>query len=143
MKLYRITTVFAGLMMMPLPALGAEGDPAAGEKVFRKCQACHVVDSDQKKVGPSLQNLIGRKPGTVEDFKYSKGMVEYGEDKVWNEETLTIYLADPRGEVKGTRMAFAGLKKEEEIADVIAYIKQFSEESGEAAETESTEEAKE
>lgn len=127
MDWYKITTVCAIVVMMPLSALAAAGDPASGEKIFRKCQACHNIDNAKKKVGPSLQNLIGRKPGTVEDFKYSKGMIEYGQDKVWNEETLTVYLADPRGEVKKTKMAFPGLKKDQEIADVIAYVMQFSE----------------
>lgn len=104
----------------------AEGDAAAGEKVFRKCKACHVVDSDQNRVGPSLQGLIGRQPGTVDGFKYSNAMVEFGDGKVWDEELLTVYLAKPREMVKGTRMAFAGLRKDEEIADIIAYLKQYS-----------------
>ncbi|WP_422037726.1 c-type cytochrome [Roseibium sp.] len=104
----------------------AEGDPAAGEKVFRKCKACHVVDSDQNRVGPSLQGLIGRQPGTIDGFKYSNAMIEFGDGKVWDEELLTVYLAKPREMVKGTRMAFAGLRKDEEIADIIAYLKQYS-----------------
>ncbi|MBO6507183.1 MAG: cytochrome c family protein [Roseibium sp.] len=104
----------------------AEGDAAAGEKVFRKCKACHVVDSDQNRVGPSLQGLIGRQPGTFDGFKYSNAMIEFGDGKVWDEELLTVYLAKPREMVKGTRMAFAGLRKDKEIADIIAYLKQYS-----------------
>ncbi|MEE4014850.1 cytochrome c family protein [Roseibium sp. FZY0029] len=103
-----------------------DGDPEAGAKVFRKCAACHNIETDKQKVGPSLQGVIGRQPGTVEDFKYSKAMVEFGEGKVWNAELLTVYLAKPRDVVKGTRMAFAGLKKDEDIANVIAYVSQFS-----------------
>jgi len=112
--------------MISAPAQAMDGDVEAGEKVFRKCSACHVVDSDKNKVGPSLQNVFGRQPGVVEGFKYSKAMVEYGEGQVWNEENMAAYLANPRGVVKGTRMAFAGLKKEDELANVIAYMKQFS-----------------
>ncbi len=112
---------------LPAGAHALEGDPVAGEKVFKKCAACHIVDSDKSKVGPSLKGLLGRKPGSVEGFKYSKAMVEFGADKVWDEPTLITYLPDPKGLVKGTKMAFAGLKKEQEVADVIAYLKQFSE----------------
>lgn len=101
-------------------------DAAAGEAVFKKCSACHNVDSDKHKVGPSLQGVIGRQPGVAEGFKYSKAMVDFGAGKVWDEAQLTAYLANPRGVVKGTRMAFAGLKDPKEITDVIAYLKTFS-----------------
>lgn len=122
----KISFAAVALAMSAVPVL-AEGDPAAGEKVFKKCQACHVVDSDAKKVGPTLQNLMGRQAGVVEGFKYSNAMVEAGEGGlVWNEETIAAYMADPKGYIKGNRMSFAGLKKEQEVADVIAYIKQFS-----------------
>lgn len=104
------------------------GDVEAGATVFKKCAACHNVEEAKNKVGPHLVNVIGRTPGSLEDFKYSKGMVAYGEENVWDEETLTAYLANPRGVVKGTRMAFAGLKKEEDLVNVIAYLKTFSEE---------------
>ncbi len=103
------------------------GDAVAGEKVFAKCKACHVADEATNKVGPTLLGVLGRTPGTVEGFKYSKAMVAYGEENVWDEETLTAYLKAPRAVVKGTRMAFAGLKKDEDVANVLAYINQFSE----------------
>ncbi|HMB77686.1 MAG TPA: cytochrome c family protein [Kiloniellaceae bacterium] len=106
----------------------ADGDPAAGEKVFKKCKACHVVDSDKNRVGPSLKGLIGRTPGTVEGYKYSAAMVAYGEDgAVWDDETLEIYLEKPKALVPKTKMSFPGLKKPEDRADVIAYLKTFSE----------------
>jgi cytochrome c len=105
----------------------AEGDPAAGEQIFRKCAACHNVKEAKNKVGPHLVGLWGRKAGTLEGFKYSDGMIAYGEGGVvWGDETLMTYLEDPRGLVKGTKMAFAGVKPEQERADVIAYLKQFS-----------------
>jgi len=126
MRILAAATLMSSFAMFAGPATAMDGDIAAGEKVFKKCAACHVVDSDQNKVGPSLQNVMGRQPGVVEGVKYSKAMVEYGEGKVWDEETLTAYLANPRKVVKGTRMAFAGLKKDEDLVNVVAYIKSFS-----------------
>ncbi len=102
-------------------------DAAAGEKVFAKCKACHVVDEDKNKIGPSLSGIIGRTAGTHPGFKYSKPMAEAGKSGVkWDEATLTNYLRDPKGMIKGTKMAFPGLKKDEDLANVIAYLKQYS-----------------
>lgn len=132
-------SVLAGSVILGAAFAAHAADVEAGEKVFRKCKACHVLDSDKNRVGPTLQNLIGRTAGTVEGFKYSKAMVEAGENGlVWSEEILSEYLVKPREYVKGTKMAFAGLKKEEDIENVIAYIAQFSEASGDE-ETEETE----
>lgn len=102
-------------------------DAAAGEKVFARCKACHTAEEDTNKVGPSLKGIIGKTAGTHEGYKYSSAMVKAGEGGlVWNEETLAEYLHGPKKMVKGTKMAFAGLKKDDEIANVIAYLKQFS-----------------
>ncbi len=97
---------------------------AEGEKVFKKCAACHQVgEGAENKVGPQLADVIGRTAGTLPEFKYSDGMIEYGAaGTVWSEETLFTYLENPRTAVKGTKMAFAGLKKPEEREAVIAYI---------------------
>ncbi len=103
------------------PVLAA-GDAAAGEKVYRKCRACHVVDKEQNRVGPHLVGIFGRTAGAVEGFRYSKAMTESG--IVWTEETIALYLQDPKGYIKGNRMAFPGLKKEEDVANVIAYMKE-------------------
>jgi cytochrome c len=119
------TMVFAACAALSGPAL-AEGDAAAGEKVFRKCKACHATEDGVNKVGPTLYNVIGATPGTVEGYRYSKGMEAFGADHVWDEETLNAYLEKPRDVVEGTKMAFAGLAKPEDRADVIAYLKQFS-----------------
>jgi cytochrome c len=116
----------AAALLLSQNAFAQEGDVAAGETVFKKCSACHNVDSAKHKVGPSLQGVIGRQPGVAEGFKYSKAMVDFGVGKVWDETQLAAYLADPRGVVKGTRMAFAGLKEPKDVADVIAYLKTFS-----------------
>lgn len=109
-------------------AAWATGDAASGEKVFKRCAACHTVGEDAKhRVGPHLNDVIGRPAGSAEGFKYSKAMVDAGAGgTVWNEDTLDAYLADPRGYIKGNRMSFAGLRKEDERADVIAYLRSFS-----------------
>lgn len=123
------TAIFAtllGAVALASPAK-AEGNAEAGAAVFKKCMTCHTLEEGKNKVGPTLHKIIGRKPGTVEGYKYSKAMTEFGADAVWDEPTLATYLADPRGVVKGTKMAFAGLKKEQDIADVIAYLKSADE----------------
>ena len=99
----------------------AEGDAAAGEKVFKKCKACHTFDPSKKKIGPHLKGVIGRKAGSVEGYKYSKAML--AADITWDETNLDKYLTKPKAFMKGTKMSFAGLKKEAQRADVIAYLK--------------------
>jgi cytochrome c len=98
-------------------------DAAHGAVVFKKCMACHTATAPTNRVGPSLQGLMGRPVATAENFKYSQAMKDFGAGKVWDEATLTTYLAAPRQVVKGTYMAFPGLKVPEDIADVIAYLK--------------------
>lgn len=102
----------------------AEGDPANGEKVFRKCKACHAVEAGQNKIGPSLHAIVGRDAGTVEGFKYSDALMESG--IVWDAASIDGYLADPKGYIPKNRMAFAGLKKEQDRADVIAYLESLN-----------------
>lgn len=117
----------AMLCSLALPAL-ADGDPEKGERVFRKCRACHAVGEDAtNKVGPILNGVVGRHAAQVEDFNYSSAMVAAGADGlVWDEETLDAYLEKPRDYVKGNKMAFAGLRKESEREDVIAYLATFN-----------------
>jgi cytochrome c len=101
-------------------------DAAAGEKVFAKCKACHIVDKDTNKIGPSLMGVIGRTAGTHEGFKYSAAMTDAGKaGTVWDDQALTTYLHNPKAFIKGTKMAFVGLKEDADIANVIAYLKQF------------------
>ncbi len=116
-------SVFGALLSVGFaaPSLAA-GDVAAGEKVFRKCKACHVVNKEQNRVGPHLVGIFGREAGAVDGFRYSKAMAASG--IVWDEETIGAYLQDPKGYIKGNRMAFAGLKKEEDVVNVIAYLKE-------------------
>jgi len=106
----------------PLPALAA-GDPVAGAKTFKVCSACHIATEAKNKVGPTLQGVVGRPVASIADYKYSKAMTDFGQGKVWDEAQLTEYLKSPKTVVKGTKMAFAGLKKDDEIANVIAYLK--------------------
>jgi cytochrome c len=100
---------------------------AAGEKVFAKCKQCHMIGPPTKivKSWPHLNDLFGRKPGSLPHVKYSEAMVAFGQDHVWDEATLTIFLHDPQGVVKGTKMAFIGLQKDEDIKAVIAYMATF------------------
>jgi cytochrome c len=123
----RLIVLAAALVSLAAPALAA-GDPAHGEAVFKKCMACHAVgDNAKNKVGPVLNGVIGRTAGTLEGYKYSQAMIDAGAaGTVWDEPTLTTYLTDPKALVKGTKMAFAGLKQPQDIADVIAYLETFT-----------------
>ena len=99
----------------------ALGDMAHGEKVFKKCSACHMIASGGKNmIGPNLWGVIGRTAGSVSDYKYSKAMTSYA--KQWNFEEMNGYLIKPQAYIKGTKMAFAGLRKEKDRASVILYL---------------------
>jgi cytochrome c len=99
----------------------AEGDAVKGEKVFKKCKVCHSFDPGKKKIGPHLKGVIGRKSGAVEGFKYSKAMA--AADITWDEANMDEFLTKPKAFIKKTKMSFAGLKKEDQRADLIAYLK--------------------
>jgi len=102
----------------------ADGDATKGQQVFKKCQACHAADSTTNKVGPYLKCVIGRAVGTAEGYAYSDAMKEFAATGAkWDEETLDKYLADPKAVVPKTKMSFAGLKKEDERENVIAFLK--------------------
>ena len=104
-----------------MAALMALGDLATGEKVFKKCAACHsIVKGGKNNIGPALYNVVGRKVGAVSDYKYSKALSGY--DKEWSFEELNGYLIKPAKWIKGTKMAFAGLRKEKDRASVILYL---------------------
>ena len=99
----------------------ALGDMTHGEKVFKKCSACHMIASGGKNmIGPNLWGVIGRTAGSVTDYKYSKAMVAYA--KQWTFGEMNSYLIKPQAYVKGTKMAFAGLRKEKDRASVIMYL---------------------
>ena len=99
-------------------------DAAAGEKVFLVCKVCHQVgDSAKNAVGPVLNGLFGRKAGTVAGYSYSNANKNSG--ITWDEATFSEYINDPKAKVPGTKMAFAGLKDEQKIKDLIAYLHTF------------------
>ena len=99
-------------------------DAAAGETVFKKCHVCHNIGEGAKNmVGPELNGVVGRHSGTVEGYNYSDANKNSG--LTWDEATLTIYLKNPKAEVPGTKMTFPGLQSDEDIKNVIAYLKQF------------------
>lgn len=115
------------------PALAAEGNVDAGKKVFTKCAVCHGIGDTKKPIGPNLTGVIGRTAGTEPDFVakkaagYSKAMIAAGEGGlVWDEAQIAEYITDPKKKVPGNKMAFPGLKQEQDRLDVIAYIKTFS-----------------
>ena len=108
-----------------IAALMAMGDLTVGEKVFKKCAAGHsIVKGGKNNIGPALYNVVGRQTGVVNDYKYSKALSGYG--KQWTFEELNGYLIKPAKWIKGTKMAFAGLRKEKDRASVILYLNQNS-----------------
>jgi len=110
----------------PLAALLASADAAAGEKQAKKCAACHTFDAGgANKIGPNLHDIVGRQKASVDGFSYSSALREKG--GAWTYEELNAFLTDPKGFVSGTKMVFAGLKKAEQRADVILYLRQQTE----------------
>ena len=106
-------------------ALMTQGDVESGKKVFKKCAACHSINKDGgNKIGPALYNVVGRSVGGVDGYKYSKALASY--NKEWTLDELNGYLIKPAKWIKGTKMAFAGLRKEKDRASVIKYLNQNS-----------------
>jgi cytochrome c len=129
--------ISGALIAFSLAGSAHAGDVAAGQKIFNRCKACHAVGEGAKnRLGPELNELIGRTAGTAEGYKYSPAMKEAGAGGlVWKPDTLTTYLTNPKAMVKGTKMAFAGLKDPADIENVIAYLESFSKagDAGDAA----------
>ena len=124
------TTVSSSVEMavvekIDIVAIMAMGNIAAGEKIFKKCAACHsIIKGGKNKIGPALYNVVERKVGGVADYKYSKALATY--DKNWTFEELNGFLKKPAKYIKGTKMAYAGLRKEKDRASVIKYLNQNS-----------------
>ena len=123
-KLIKIALVGTFVAAASVPSF-AEGDVKKGERVFKKCKACHSMVDGKNGLGPSLAGVMGRTAGTLEGYKFSKAMV--ASDVVWTEETMAEYLKKPRAFIKGTKMTFPGIKGSKgpaQIADLIAFIEQ-------------------
>jgi len=123
MKFSNVTlmlAVFAAAFAITTEADAA--DMTRGEKLYKKCKACHFLDKEKNKVGPHLVGIFGRKAGAVDGFKYSKAMAASG--IVWDEKTIDEYLLKPKSFIPGNKMAFAGFKKQEDRDDLIAYLKE-------------------
>jgi len=121
MKLF--VQIALSLGLMTTTAL-ADGDVAKGEQVFKKCMACHAIADTTNRVGPHLVGIVGRKVAGVEGYAYSTGMKDYAATQaIWDEAALSAYLENPKTIVAKTKMAFAGIKKENERADLIAFLK--------------------
>ncbi|MCX7345607.1 MAG: cytochrome c family protein [Alphaproteobacteria bacterium] len=118
-----VPLALALLASLSLPAL-ADGDVEKGKAVFNKCKACHENEKGVNKVGPTLKGVIGRATASVPDYKYSEAMLEYAKaNPVWDDAHFLTYIENPKAAVPKTKMAFAGLKKEDERVNLLAYLK--------------------
>lgn len=124
--MYRLLIASALLAAGSTVAL-ADGDAAKGANVFKKCMACHAVGENAKnKVGPELNGIIDRKMGSVEGFNYSDTLKEHNaKGDVWTADVLSQYLQNPKGFMPGVKMVFAGLPKDKDREDLLAYLGQF------------------
>jgi len=116
--------VLAAIALAVSTAAASAQDVAAGEQSFKKCLPCHSVGEGAKnKVGPELNGIDGRKAGTADGFNYTEANKNSG--ITWNESVFKEYIKDPRAKIPGTKMVFAGIKNEEEINNLWAYLRQF------------------
>jgi cytochrome c len=118
---FRVIIAAGAVLLAFAPLARAEGDPQAGEAVFKKnCSVCHTTDEGKNKIGPSLHGIVGRHSATLPNFQYSEAMKSANKD--WDAQNLDQYLSNPRGLVPGTKMIFAGLKNEQDRQNIVAYL---------------------
>ena len=121
-SLIKYILIIIGMILIILTvSIAYAADPVKGQKVFKKCVACHSLQEGKNKIGPSLYNLLGRKAGSVEGYKYSKVMKNSG--VVWDEESLDKFLTKPRKFIPKTKMAFRGIKNKSLRDDLISFLK--------------------
>ena len=128
-RTFLLVTVVASAPLGALgPAVAQEGNPEEGAEIFKKCRACHDIGPDAKnKIGPVLNDIVGRKAGTIEGFAYSEAnKTAGGKGLTWTEDVLLKYLENPLTFMQGTKMAFAGLKDVQDRKDLIAFLKQHT-----------------
>ena len=115
------TKTTSSVQTVDIAALLALGSVEHGQKVFKKCSACHSIKKGgRNNIGPALYSVLGRNMGVLQDYKYSKALIAFGKD--WTFEEMNNFLIKPTSYIKGTKMAFAGLKKEKDRASVILYM---------------------
>jgi cytochrome c len=118
---FPIAALVFGVLLTIAAGDGLSAEAEAGKTAFKKCALCHATEAGKSnKIGPSLFGVVGRKAASLENFNYSEGMKKF--EHAWDEQTLDLYLADPRGAVPGTKMIFPGIKDKTERDDVIAYL---------------------
>lgn len=123
-RLFALASVLVLSALAPLAALAQEGNAEAGAKVFMPCRACHQIGETAKNlVGPQLNGVLGRKAATAANYNYSDAFKAL--DRVWTDEVFRKYIVDPRGDVPGTKMTFPGIKNEQNITDLVAFLKQY------------------
>ena len=121
-SLIKYILIIIGMIIIILTvSIANTADAGNGKKVFKKCVACHSLQEGKNKIGPSLYNLLGRKAGSVDGYKYSKAMKN--SDVVWDEESLDKFLTKPRKFIKRTKMSFRGIKKKSLRDNIISYLK--------------------
>ena len=125
----KFVSAFAAAAIMSVVSIGYvnAADVKKGKRVFNKCKACHSLVENKNRIGPSLHGIFGRTAGTTPKYKFSKAMKKAGAGGlVWNEDTLAKYLLKPRAFIKGTKMAFAGIKKPKDMENLMAFLKEAS-----------------
>ena len=132
-RVLRFLTMAALVSIVAMPVLALEGNVDAGKKVFAKCGVCHGIGEKKASIGPSLNNVVGRPAATQPDYLakkaagYSKAMIAAGAaGLVWTDDQILEWITAPAKKVPGTKMAFPGLPKEQDRADVLAYVKTFT-----------------
>jgi cytochrome c len=123
----RLTLAIAtAVAVVPFAANAQEGDPAAGQRIFNQCRACHTIDAGGRNgVGPNLHGVIGRPAGSIQNFRYSANMQTLASNgHVWTEENLRAYITNPKAVAPQGSMAFPGIRNQDQVTNVIAYLRQ-------------------